>query len=412
MQSNRPQGNIVVGQSGGPTSVINSSLVGVIDEARRSGAYASIIGAAFGVEGLLQDELIDLTAESPASLAMIRETPSAALGSNRYKLKPEDPEAVLDKLIALDARAFVYIGGNDSADTTHRLAQAALARNYPLQAIAVPKTVDNDLPETDHTPGYGSMARSVALAARDAGRDTEAMRRTDPIKLLETPGRNAGWVAAASALLRKDERDAPHLVYPPEWRIDLDSFLESVERAYRRRGFVVAVVAETLRSQSGDPIGQSSGALGEVDAFGHKRLVGAASFLCEQIAGRLGLRARWEKPGTLLRTSRLLISEVDLAEAYTVGQDAVRAALAGETDRMVAIVRDSNDPYRSSTRLVPLDQIANRERYLPVGYLLEDKEYGVRLSDEFLAYATPLIGGAIPEYGRLRGTPYLGRSKR
>lgn len=402
--ANPPRARLVVGQSGGPTSVINASLVGVIHEALTSSSITDVLGAIQGVEGILSGKLVDLRREDPGALEVLRTTPSAALGSNRYKLRPQDPERLLEALIRLDVRYFLYVGGNDSADTTHQLALAAADRGYDLRAISVPKTIDNDLPLTDHTPGFGSIARYLALAARDAGRDAEAMRKTDPVKLLEVPGRDAGWVAAATALARQSDLDAPHLIFPPERPLNLDRFLDSIQRAYDRRGFVVATIAETVHDDSGRPVGAPARELGQADAFGHNRLTGAAANLCLEISDRLGLRARWDKPGTLSRTSLVCASEVDLAEAYEAGRAGVRAALAGESDRMVTFEREPGAEYRISTGLAPLAEVANRVRHLPDSAISPD---GTTLSPAFVAYALPLLGAPLPEYARLRGVPFV-----
>lgn len=395
MQSNRPQGNIVVGQSGGPTSVINSSLVGVIDEARRSGAYASIIGAAFGVEGLLQDELIDLTAESPASLAMIRETPSAALGSNRYKLKPEDPEAVLDKLIALDARAFVYIGGNDSADTTMQVARLAADIGHELYVIGVPKTVDNDLVETDHCPGFGSAARYVSTAIRETGFDSESIA-SYPVKVIEIMGRHAGWLAAAGALAREDEGEAPHLVYVPERPIEFSRLVSDVRSIVKANGFCVISLAEGAKGPDGQFLTDS--AASQIDAFGHRQMAGTGDILASLIERETGIRARCDRPGTLQRSGSSLASSTDRQEAFEVGATAVRAALNGETGQMVTIVRQSSRPYICTTGLSPVEKIANREKKLPSEYMNAEGNYP---TEAFFEYARPLIGEALPSYVRL-----------
>lgn len=396
-------GNLVVGQSGGPTAVINASLVGVVEEAQREPGIGSIIGAVHGIQGILEGDLIDLRAEERATLAAIRRTPSAALGSGRYKLRPGDAERIVEILRDLEVSHFLYIGGNDSADTTHRIAVAADALGYPLSAIAIPKTVDNDLPLTDHCPGYGSIARFLAIAVRDAGRDTEAMRLTDPVKLIEVPGRNAGWVAAATMLGRESEEDAPHLIFPPERPLFLDAFLDAIQRVYDRLGFVVAVVAETLQDESGRPLGSLSRDVDDADDFGHRRLSGAAGYLCERITQRLGLKARWEKPGNLSRMSMVCVSETDIEEAYRVGQRAVQAAIDGETDRMITLVRDSDDPYRCETSLAPLDDVANHERTLPPEFLTTD---GLGVTPAFVEYARPLLGGPLPAYARLKRMPY------
>lgn len=397
------KGNLIVGQSGGPTAVVNASLVGVIHEASSHPAVGQILGTLNGVEGILDGNLIDLRQETPETLAALRRTPSAALGSGRYKLRPGEPERILETLKALDVRYLVYIGGNDSADTAHRISLAAADRGYTLRTICVPKTVDNDLPLTDHCPGYGSVARYIAISTRDAGRDTEAMRRIDPIKLLEVPGRNAGWVAAASALGKRAEEDAPHLILPPERPVSLPRFLDTVQRVYDRLGFAVIVVAETVRDEQGSPLGAPAVEMGTTDAFGHRRLVGAAAFLSREVAIGLGIRARWEKPGTLARTSMTCVSEVDLEEAYLVGRQAVQAALRGEDDRMVTLIRESDEPYRVTTGLARLDSIANCERRLPEEYLATD---GTHVTPAFVDYARPLIGGPLPEYARLRGARF------
>ena len=399
------RGGLIVGQSGGPTAVINASLVGVVEEALRHLEITHVLGALHGVQGILEGDVVDLGREDRATLEALRRTPSAGLGSGRHRLQPGDPERILAALQALDVRYFLYIGGNDSADTAHRVAAAAAERGYPLRAISVPKTIDNDLPFTDHCPGYGSIARYVAIAARDAGRDTEAMRKVDPVKLLEVPGRNAGWVAAAAALGKRSDEDAPHLIFPPERRLSLDRFLDAVRRAYDRLGFVVAVVAETVRDEQGDPIGTAAPEMGTADAFGHRRLAGAAAYLCREVASRLGLRARWDKPGTLSRSSMTCVSEVDLGEAHLVGRQAVKAALRGETDRMVTLIREPGQPYRVSTGLAPLADVANQERHLPDEYLTAD---GTFVTPAFLDYALPLIGGPLPEYARLRKVRFLG----
>jgi len=380
---------------------MNSSLVGVIQEALQHPEIDGVYGAVHGIEGVLKEELIDLTREPADNLQRLRYTPAAALGSGRYRLRPGDLELLLEVLKAHNIRYFLYIGGNDSADTTHRLAQAAVAANYELSAIAVPKTIDNDLPLTDHSPGYGSIARFIALAVRDAGRDTEAMRHREPVKIVEVMGRDAGWVAAAAALGKHEEADAPQLIYVPERPLVLERFLNDVEETYRRVGFAVAVVPETIRDENGQPLGQIPLSMGELaDAFGHPRLAGAADFLCHEVTRQLGLRARWDKPGTIQRMSIACSSPVDLAEAYEVGRAAVRYALQRETDQMVTLQRDGGLEYHSTTGLVPLAEVANAEKKLPPEYIESSRPF---VTDAFREYALPLIGAPLPEYGRLSG---------
>ncbi|MBI2941331.1 MAG: 6-phosphofructokinase [Chloroflexi bacterium] len=389
--------SLLVAQSGGPTAVINSSLVGVVHAALAAGRLGTVIGARFGIEGVLADDLVDLGRVVPETLEQLRRTPAAALGSGRYKLRPGDVERALETFRRHDVGYFIYIGGNDSADSAHRIARAAAAAGDELVVVGVPKTIDNDLPLTDHCPGYGSIARFVALATRDAGRDTESMRRVDPIKLIEVMGRNAGWVAAAAALGKGEESEAPHLIYLPERPLDPDRFLDDVQRTYDRYGFVVAVVAETLRQADGRPVAQME-MLESVDGFGHPRLIGAAHTLSGLVANGLKLRARWDRPGTIQRMLMATVSEVDLEEGYRCGQAAVAAALAGETDRMVTLVRVADAPYACTTGLAPLAEIANSEKRLPDEYLAPD---GTAVTPAFLRYARPLIGGPLPEYGRI-----------
>jgi ATP-dependent phosphofructokinase / diphosphate-dependent phosphofructokinase len=397
-QANRSHPNLLVGQSGGPTAVINSSLVGVVDAAVAAGVRG-VYGMRGGIQGALEGNLIDLGAQSPAVLASLRQTPAAALGSCRYKLRPDDPERVIDICRRHGVGYFVYIGGNDSADTSHRIAQAARDSDYDLRVVGVPKTIDNDLPITDHCPGYGSIARFLAFATRDAGLDTESMRRVDPIKLIEVQGRNAGWIAAATALGKRDDRDAPHVIYVPERRVDLDTVLVDVETIYRRIGFCVVVVSETLRDVSGQPLGSDEA---DVDSFGHRRVAGAAQFLAERITHHLGVRARFDKPGTIARMSMAMASPVDLAEAYQVGRAAVTALVREESDKMVTLVREQDTPYTCTTGLAPLTDIANSEKLLPDAFLSAD---GRMISDSFRAYANPLIGEPVPGAMRLADIP-------
>jgi 6-phosphofructokinase 1 len=396
-----PKGNLLVGQSGGCTAVINSSLAGVVEAALGGAPIGEIYGLRHGIEGLLRGELLDLRAEPGDLWPRIRRTPSAALGSGRYKLREEDLDRILGELRRLQVRYFLYIGGNDSADTAHRVGAAARRAGYDLRAIAVPKTIDNDLPHTDHTPGYGSIARFVATVTQEAGLDTEAMRRVDPVKLIEVMGRDAGWVAAAAALGKERPSDAPHLIYLPERPVSRERFLRDVRVCYEAHGYVVAVVPETVRDESGEPLARTDPVFSR-DAFGHRYLSGASSYLADLVARELGLRARFDKPGTIQRMNMALASEVDLQEAYDAGAHAVRSALAGETDRMVTIERVSDEPYRSRPGLVELEKVANLQKLLPDEYIAPA---GNHVTEAFHRYALPLIGGQAPTYPRLRAVP-------
>ncbi|MGN6363027.1 MAG: diphosphate--fructose-6-phosphate 1-phosphotransferase [Thermomicrobiales bacterium] len=388
--------NLVVGQSGGATAVINASLVGVVEEALASEAVGEIIGMRFGVEGLLREDFVDLRRQPAGAYARLRQTPSAALGSCRRRLAEDEVDRALAVLRRYDVRYFLYIGGNDSADTAHQLHLRAQATGYELRVIAIPKTIDNDLPCTDHCPGYGSIARFLALATRDAGRDTEAMPQAYPVKLIEVMGRNAGWVAAACALARDDARDAPQLIYLPERPpASVEALLAEIAAAQQAHGYCVAVVPETLRDVAGRPLG---GEERFTDAFGHPYSPGVTTLLCERITQELGLRARYDKPGTIARMSSALVSRTDLAEAEAAGRAAVRRAVAGESDQMIAITRLADAPYAVNYTAAPLALIANTERHLPDEFIGPD---GRSVTAAFRRYALPLLGESLPEYARL-----------
>lgn len=395
----RLKGNLLVGQSGGVTAVINSSLAGVVDEAFEHDIIGRVYGSRHGIEGVLAQELIDLETFPPSRISGLRSTPAAALGSCRHKLSDSEYERVIEIFRAYDVRYFIYIGGNDSADTAHRVSQIAQESGYELRVVGVPKTIDNDLPVTDHSPGYGSAARFVALATMDAGLDTESMRRFDPVKIIETMGRNAGWLAAASVLGKRDDSQAPHLIYVPERPLIADAFLRDIEDVYRRVGYVVAVVAETVRGENGQPIGLIEDEV-YTDSFGHRRITGTAQTLCNLVTERLGLKARWDKPGTIQRVSTVSVSPVDEEEAYLAGRHAVRSAVAGQSDKMVVLFREPGDDYRCTTGLASLQDIANSEKVLPDEYISEQGNF---VTPDFIRYARPLIGAPLPEHVRLDG---------
>src|SRR5947209_7237444 len=327
-------GKLLVGQAGGATAVINSSLRGVVAQALTSGCYEAVWGMRRAAEGALAGDLVDLSGLSQDVLAVLARTPGAALGSSRHRVTDDEIERLLDACRRNDVRAFIYIGGNDSADTVHRLARMAARRGDPLAAIAVPKTIDNDLPVTDHCPGYGSVARYVAIATLDSAQDTSSMPTMYPVKFIEVMGRDAGWVTAAATLAARDALDPPHLVYLPERPVAREALVADVERIYQQVGWVVAVVAETLRDERGEPFADPS-LSGESDAFGHRLLRGTADTMCRLVQQHLGLRARFDKPGSLQRMSMLCASPIDLAEAEAVGRAAVRLAIDASTDRMV-----------------------------------------------------------------------------
>jgi 6-phosphofructokinase len=395
-------GNLLVGQSGGATAVINASLVGVIAAGLEASEVGAIVGMRRGIEGLLREDLIDLRRQPAGTLERLRRTPSAALGTCRHKLTAADLDRALALLRRYDIRYFLYIGGNDSADTAHRLHERARAAGYDLRVISIPKTIDNDLPHTDHCPGYGSIARFLALATRDAGRDTEAFPTQYPVKIIEVMGRNAGWVAAACALAQDDARDAPQLIFLPERPpTDMDAVLGEIAAAQREHGYCVAIVPETLRDAGGGHL--SGGEHQFVDAFGHAYFPGPGPLLAERCKRDLGLPARYDKPGTIARMAMMAASSSDLAEAEEAGREAVRRAIAGESDRMITILREADEPYRAAYGVVPLDRIANTERLMPNDFIGAD---GRSVTPAFRRYALPLLGDPLPEYGRFDPVPF------
>jgi len=393
----RAKGNLAVGQSGGPTVAINSSLCGVTEEALTHGQIGEIYGMSHGIRGLLKDQFFDLRRQPNEVVAGLRSTPGAALGTARYKVTPNDYERILEVLKARNIRYIHYIGGNDSADTSRQLHELADAAGYELHVIAVPKTVDNDLRATDHCPGYPSAARFVAMATRDTGRDTEAMGSESPVKILEVMGRNAGWLTAAAALAREEEGDPPHLVYVPERPVSVEQLVADVERCYKEHGYVVIAMSEGAQESPGKTLGEEY-APKEVDVFGHRMKGGVSDFVATLLTGKLGLKVRLDKPNYLQRSLMVCASPVDLDEAYRVGRHAVQEAVAGRAEGMVTLVRDPGAEYHCSLGVASLSGIANKERMLPPEFMNKVGNYP---TEAFVAYARPLLGGPWPPYVRL-----------
>ncbi len=396
----KTKGNLAVGQSGGPTAVINSSLAGVIQEALEHDEIGEIYGMFRGIGGVLNDQFIDLRRQPPHIIEGLRRTPSAALGTVRHKVTEKDYERILEVFKTRNIRYVFYIGGNDSADTSLKLHKLSVAAGYELHVIAVPKTVDNDLYGTDHCPGYPSAARFVATALRDTGRDTESMGPVRPVKVMEIMGRNAGWLTAATALAREEEGDPPHLVYVPERPVSVEQLLEDVQRCYDEREHVVIAMSEGAQEAPGKTLGEEF-APREVDAFGHRMKGGVSEFLVSVIKARLGLRVRIDKPNYLQRCFTVCASPVDLDEAYRVGRHAVAAAMAGHSQGMVTLVRDPGPEYHCSVGFANLEDIANREKKLPLDFM---NEAGNWPTEAFLSYARPLVGEPWPPipYVRLK----------
>jgi 6-phosphofructokinase 1 len=381
-----------VGQSGGPTAVINASVAGIVAEALNHECVEEIYGALNGVLGILQEDLIDLASESQQQIRALRHTPGAALGTCRYKLKKQsDFERVLEVFKAHNIRYFFYIGGNDSQDTADKISKLAQQQGYDLRVIGVPKTIDNDLPITDHTPGYGSVIKYVATSVREIACDNEAMGQGDLVSIVEVMGRSAGWIAAGAALAKRRDHphDAPHLIYLPEIAFDQTKCLEDIRRILKREKYCMIVVGEGLIDADGNYVSANAA----TDAFGHAQLGGAGDFLKELVENNLpGVKARVAKPGIIQRAAAHAGSKTDSDEAFLAGQAAVAAAIRGETDKMVTLLRGDAEHYTCETGLAPLSDIANGVKKLPREWINED---GTSMNFQFLRYAQPLIQGEI-----------------
>ena len=408
---NTLRGNAVVAQSGGPTAVINSSACGVIQEALKSkDAIAGVYGANNGILGIIHEDLFDLAAESPEAIDDLRRTPSSAIGSCRYKLGDltkdrEKYERLLEVFKAQNIRYFFYIGGNDSMDTADKVNRLAQEQGYELRVMGVPKTIDNDLPITDHCPGYGSVAKYLATSVMEAGRDTEAMYTFDPVTVTEAMGRNTGWIAAACGLAARDENEAPNLIYVPEIPFSIERFLDDVREVHRRLGRCFVVVSEGVKNEKGEYIAAQA----EVDSFGHRQLGGVADYLRQLITRETGLKARYNKLDTCQRNAIHFASRTDSDEAYRCGQEAVRQALAGTTGKMVTLIREADRPYRCGTGLAPLSEIANGVKHLPREYM---NVAGTGISAAMRNYVGPLIVGEVSVRIGADGLPVFTRFQR
>lgn len=385
----------IVLQSGGATAVINQSLAGVIDSSRRG--FSKIYGSKFGVLGLLKQDWIDLTALKSHEIEQLKNSPSSALGTCRHKLTSKEAKSVIRNLAKKSISVLWIIGGNDSSETGLLLERTAKKMKRKLQVIAIPKTIDNDLFGMDHAPGYGSVARFFAIATQEASVDTRAARTTDPVKIIEVMGRNSGWIVAASALGMKQPEEGPHLLYFPERPFSERKFLQDVKKTYKKFGYALAVISETIRDKKGNRIGSPNKAVTK-DKFGHVYVEGAAQYLCALIASKLKIRARFDKPGTIQRMSMPYISQVDQEEAYRCGQHAVRLAESGYSGVMVAMQRASSKPYRVLYSQIPLERVAGNEKLLPDEFI---NPQGNFVTQDFYRYALPLVGGDLPSYSFL-----------
>ncbi len=384
------KGNMLVAHGGGPTPVINSSLLGAVREAKKHPEIETIYGARFGAEGILAGDLIDLGAVPDEKLGLLARTPASAIGSCRRKLTDADYPAVLECFKKFNIRYFFYNGGNDSMDTCNKVYNLAVESGYDLRVIGIPKTIDNDLAVTDHCPGFGSAAKYAAASALEIAQDAAAL----PIHVvvMEMMGRNAGWITAASALFT-DLMPCEHLVYLPETDFNKDEFLAAVKEKWAKGRGLLVTVSEGIHYAGGAPVADS----GIVDGFGHKVPGGAAQTLSDMIMNETGIKSRSEKPGLLGRTSVALMSEIDRGEAELAGATAVKSAVEGQTGYMVGFKTERTPEYNSETILVPLAEVANAEKTFPLEWITPG---GV--TDEFRAYCLPLIGEYDTRFVSLR----------
>ena len=401
--------NAFYAQSGGVTAVINASACGVIEAARQ---HRDRIGTVFagrnGILGALREELIDTSAESDAAIAALRQTPGGAFGSCRYKLRSLDESAreyrrLIEVFKAHDIGFFFYNGGGDSQDTANKVATLGERLGHPLRCIGIPKTVDNDLPHTDTCPGFGSVAKYVAVSVREAALDVASMCETSTkVFILEVMGRHAGWIAAACGLAKRHRDDAPHIILLPEVPFDEAKFLSKTKATVDRLGYCVVVASEGTRDAQGRFLAESGGA----DAFGHAQLGGIAPYLAQRVHERLGLKFHWAVADYLQRSARHIASATDLEQAYAVGKHAVHLALGGSNAVMATIVRLRDRPYQWQLGQVPLKRVANVERKVPKAFISRD---GFGITEAARRHLLPLIAGedypsykdGLPDYATL-----------
>ena len=402
--------NAFYAQSGGVTAVINASACGVIETARKHKAkIGRVYAGRNGIIGALTEDLIDTSKESAAAIRALRHTPAGAFGSCRYKLKGlEENKAQYERLIevfkAHDIGYFFYNGGGDSQDTAYKVSQIGERLGYPVVCVGVPKTVDNDLPITDCSPGFGSVAKYVAVSIREAAFDVASMAKTSTkIFVLEVMGRHAGWIAAAAGLAAEKAGDAPHVILFPERAFDEEAFLAKVNKTVKSQGYCAIVVSEGVRDKAGRFLAES----GTRDAFGHAQLGGVAPVIAQLIKDKLGYKYHWAVADYLQRAARHIASRTDVEQAYALGKKAVELALKGHNAVMPVIVRQSNKPYKWTVGEADLADVANVEKKMPAGYITTD---GFGITKKCRSYLEPLIQGedyppyknGLPQYVELK----------
>ena len=399
--------NLLVGQSGGPTAVINGSLYGVVSEGLANPEIDNVIGMVNGIEGFLADHTIDMAPlKENGELERIRTTPGSYLGSCRYKLPenlsdPVYPE-LFQKFTEKEISYFFYIGGNDSMDTVSKLSRYAATVGSDIRIIGVPKTIDNDLVLTDHTPGYGSAAKYVASTVREIAIDASVYDNKPSVTIVEIMGRHAGWLTAASVLARKFKGDNPVLIYLPEVAFSPDTFIEKVKEKLTKTSNLVVCISEGINDGNGTFVCELASDVG-TDTFGHKMLTGSGKYLENLVKEKLGIKVRSVELNVCQRCSSSCLSATDLNEAAASGRFAVSAALDGETGKMISFIRKSDDPYILEFGTADVNEICNKEKAVPEEWITKD---GSDIGDEFIAYARPLIQGSV-EVPMKDGLPYF-----
>ncbi|MBC59027.1 MAG: 6-phosphofructokinase [Gammaproteobacteria bacterium] len=402
--------NLFYAQSGGVTSVINDSACGVIETARlHKDTIGKVYAGLNGILGALNEDLIDTSRETKKTIAALRSTPAGAFGSCRYKLKSysdnqREYERLMEVFQAHNIRYFLYNGGGDSQDTANKVSQLSLEQGFPITCIGIPKTVDNDLPITDNCPGFGSVAKYVAVSIREAGLDVASMcASSTKVFVMEVMGRHAGWIAGAAGLSTEKEGDAPHIILFPEIAFNKDKFLKKVKRCVSRYGYCAIVVSEGVQYKNGKFLAEAGGK----DAFGHVQLGGVAPFVANMIKDELGYKYHWAVADYLQRAARHIASATDVKQAYAVGKVAVELALKGKTAVMPIIIRGKGKKYTWRIGEVKLSDVANAEKVMPRDYITRD---GLHITEKARAYFAPLIQGedypvykqGIPQYARLK----------
>ena len=400
------KGACIIGQSGGPTSVINASAYGVIRTALDSGCITNVYGAEHGIKGVLEDRLFDMSQEDPKELELLKYTPSSALGSCRYKMKDPDEDdtdykRILEVFKKHDVRYFFYNGGNDSMDTCNKISKYMQKVGYECRVMGVPKTIDNDLYGTDHCPGYASAAKYIATSLMEVYQDAHVYD-TGMICIVEIMGRHAGWLAGAACLAGGDDCEGPDLILLPEVPFDADRFLARVDELQKSKPNVIIAASEGVKTADGTYLCDLVSTAGQLDAFGHKAILsGTSRYLSDLIHDRLNCKSRAIEFSTLQRCASHLASRTDVNEAYAVGGAAAAAAFAGETGKMISLKRISNYPYQCITEAVDVQKVANLEKKVPLDWITPD---GMQVTAAFEEYARPLILDEVtPVY--VNGTP-------